>query len=162
MIDRVENTAGENTFEFTPVVNGTLPVSDSTLAAIREGMLMVTQNTRGTAYNTFVNRAIRVYGKTGTAQTSGGQDPHAWFIGFTDEQDPNRPDIAIAVIVEHQGDGSEFAAPIFRRLMEVYFYGQPTSNFPWESRIGEINEKYFLTPEELEALQEAENNDNNN
>ncbi|HKJ28491.1 MAG TPA: penicillin-binding transpeptidase domain-containing protein, partial [Anaerolineales bacterium] len=162
MIDRVENTAGDTTFEFTPVVNGTLPVSDSTLAAIREGMLLVTQNTRGTAYNTFVNRAVRVYGKTGTAQTSGGQDPHAWFIGFTDEQNPNQPDIAIAVIVEHQGDGSEFAAPIFRRLMEVYFYGQPTSNFPWESRIGEINEKYFLTPEELEALEQTEDNNNDN
>jgi penicillin-binding protein 2 len=162
MIERVENTAGESTFEFTPVVNGTLPISDNTLAAIREGMLLVTQNTSGTAYNTFANRVIQVYGKTGTAQTSGGQDPHAWFIGYTDEQDPNRPDIAMAIIVENQGDGSEFAAPIFRRLMEVYFYGQPTSQFRWESRIGEVDERYFMTPEELEALEEQENNNNNN
>ena len=164
MIERVENTAGDATFEFTPVVNGTLPISDTTLAAVREGMLLVTQNSRGTAYNTFVNRPIRVYGKTGTAQAGDavGLLPHAWFIGFTDEQDENRPDIAIAVIVENQGDGSEFAAPIFRRLMEVYFYDQPTSVFPWENRIGEIDERYFMTDEELEALEEQENNNDNN
>lgn len=161
MIERVENTAGESTFSFTPVVNGTLPISDSTLAAIREGMLLVTQNSSGTAYNTFANRSIRVYGKTGTAQTSETTGPHAWFIGFTDEQDENLPDIAIAVLVEYQGDGSEFAAPIFRRLMEVYFYGQPNSVFPWETRIGQIDEKYFLTDEELEALEEQENQNNN-
>jgi penicillin-binding protein 2 len=163
MIERVENTAGEATFEFTPVVNGQLPVSQETLAVVREGMLLVTQNTRGTAYFTFVNRPIKVWGKTGTAQTGTGSDPHAWFIGYTDERNENRPDIAIVVLVETQGDGSEFAAPIFRRLMEVYFYGQPQGSFPWETRIGEINERYFMTPEELEALeaQEAAENEAN-
>jgi penicillin-binding protein 2 len=165
MIERVVDVSGQNTFEFTPVVNGTLPISDATLAAVREGMLMVTANSRGTAYNTFVNRTIQVWGKTGTAQNTAG-DAHAWFIGYTDEQDENRPDIAIAVLIENQGDGSEFAAPIFRRMMEVYFYGRPISTLPWETRIGEINERYFLTPEELEALEAeeaaAEENNNNN
>jgi len=155
MVERVENVAGEATFEFTPVVNGTLPISDSTLAAIQEGMLLVTQNTEGTAYRTFANRTIRVWGKTGTAQNPGG-DPHAWFIGYTDQQNEDRPDIAIAIMIENIGDGSEFGAPIFRRLMEVYFYGQPQTRFPWENRIGEINDRYFLTPEELEALEAEE------
>jgi len=161
MIERVENVAGEATFEFTPVVNGELPISDNTLLAIREGMLKVTSNNRGTAYNTFVNRTISVWGKTGTAQNP-GEDPHAWFIGYTDEQDENRPDIAVAVLVENIGDGSEFSAPIFRRLMEVYFYGQPRSVFPWERRIGEIDITYFMTPEELEAYQAQQGNNQNN
>lgn len=168
MIERVENTAGEATYEFTPVVNGTLPVSEETLAAIQEGMLAVTRNQRGTAYFTFVNRIVDVYGKTGTAQNP-GVDAHAWFIGFTDEGREDLPDIAIAVIVENEGDGSEFGAPIFRRLMEVYFNGRPLSAFPWEDRIGEIDDTYFMTPEELEAylaeqeaLQEQDDNNNNN
>ncbi|MGD2026550.1 MAG: penicillin-binding transpeptidase domain-containing protein [Anaerolineales bacterium] len=155
MIERVENTAGEATFEFTPVVNGELPISEETLSSIQQGMLSVTRNERGTAYFTFVNRLVSVYGKTGTAQNP-GEDPHAWFIGYTDEQDPDNPDIAIAVLIENQGDGSEFSAPIFRRLMEVYFYGRPLSAFPWEDRIGEIDERYFMTPEELEALEAEE------
>jgi penicillin-binding protein 2 len=155
MIERVENTAGEATFEFTPVVNGELPISEETLSSIQQGMLSVTRNERGTAYFTFVNRLVSVYGKTGTAQNP-GEDPHAWFIGYTDEQDPDNPDIAIAVLIENQGDGSEFSAPIFRRLMEVYFYGRPLSAFPWEDRIGEIDERYFMTLEELEALEAEE------
>jgi penicillin-binding protein 2 len=168
MIDRVENTAGDATFEFTPVVNGTLPISEETLAAIRQGMLAVTRNQRGTAYFTFVNRIVDVYGKTGTAQNP-GQDPHAWFIGFTDENREDLPDLAMAVLVENMGDGSEFGAPIFRRLMEVYFNGRPLSAFPWENRIGEIDPTYFMTPEELEqylaeqeALDQQNNNNNNN
>ena len=163
MIERVENVAGDATFQFTPVVNGELPISDNTLLAVREGMLKVTANNRGTAYNTFVNRTISVWGKTGTAQNSGG-DPHAWFIGFTDEQIEGLPDIAVAVLVESIGDGSEFGAPIFRRMMEVYFYDQPLSQFPWENRIGKIDVTYFMTPEELEAYyaqQEAEKENNN-
>ncbi len=157
MIEKVVNTAGESTYQFEPVVNGTLPISESTLQAVREGMLLVTQNSRGTAYYTFVNRAIKVYGKTGTAQNP-GIDAHAWFIGFTDEQDPNKPDIAMAILVENQGDGSQFSAPIFRRLMEVYFYGQPQSTLPWENGIMRIDPKYFMTPEELEALENENNN----
>lgn len=168
MIERVENTAGDATFEFTPVVNGTLPVSEETLAAIKEGMLAVTRDTRGTAYRTFVNRVVDVYGKTGTAQNP-GVDAHAWFIGYTDEHREDLSDIAIAVVIENQGDGSEFGAPIFRRLMEVYYNGRPLSAFPWENRIGEIDPTYFMTDEELEAYQaeqaatqEAEQNNNNN
>jgi cell division protein FtsI/penicillin-binding protein 2 len=163
MIERIVNTAGQETYSFTPEVNGTLPISDNTLSIIREGMLLVTQNARGTAYRTFVNRGIKVWGKTGTASTFVGQEPHAWFIGYTDQQREDVPDLAIAVLLEYQGDGSEFAAPIFRRLVEVYYYGAPQSTYPWERRIGEISERYFLTDEELEALEaeEAQNNQNN-
>jgi penicillin-binding protein 2 len=158
LIESIVNTAGEETFSFTPEVNGTLPISPETLTVIREGMLLVTQNANGTAYRTFVNRAIRVWGKTGTASTCQGCEPHAWFIGYTDQQRDDLPDIAIAVLLEYQGDGSEFAAPIFRRLIEVYFYGQPSAYYPWEIKIGEINERYFMTDEEIEALEAQENN----
>jgi penicillin-binding protein 2 len=112
-------------------------------------MQRVITNTRGTAYRTFrgVNFPIRVYGKTGTAQNTGAL-PHAWFIGYTSVQNPNRPDIAIAVLIENIGDGSEFAAPIFRRLVDVYFYGSPQYKYSWESRIGEFNPEYFEEDDE--------------
>jgi cell division protein FtsI/penicillin-binding protein 2 len=156
LIDKIEDTAGEFTFEFTPIINGTLPISQSTITAIQDGMRMVTEDPRGTAYRVFANQVIPVYGKTGTAE-SPPNDPHAWFIGYTNLDRADKPDIAIAVLVENIGDGSEFAAPIFKRLMEIYFYGSPQSPYRWENRIGELDPLYFLTDVEIEALGLDEN-----
>lgn len=52
-------------------------------------------------------------GKTGTAQLGGDQEPHAWFIGFA-ENEYRR--VAIAVVVEHGGAGSAVAVPIFQQV----------------------------------------------
>lgn len=148
MIESVENTDGSVVLQFQPEPNGTLPISEDTLAAVREGMRLVTSNTRGTAYRRFTGFGIPVYGKTGTA-TVEGNDPHAWFIGFTEAGRPSQPDIAIAVLVENIGDGSEFAAPIFRRMASYYFFGTPGPLYPWESEFGVLNPEYFEeTPEE--------------
>ncbi len=157
MIEYIEDTAGEQINIFTPEVNGTLPLSDINLTFLQTGLRMVTNNARGTAYRTFTALPISVYGKTGTAQpgASEGVLPHAWFIGYTNQNRADLPDIAIAVLVENQGDGSEFAAPIFRRVVEVYFYGSPQRRYPWEESIGVLDPFYFLSPEE-QAIIEAE------
>ncbi|MEE4195033.1 MAG: penicillin-binding transpeptidase domain-containing protein [Anaerolineae bacterium] len=125
---------GEIVEPFTPIKNGELPVSAENLDIILEAMLMVTANERGTAYSTFRTFEYPVYAKTGTAQTS-LEDPHAWFAGFTDANIPGKPDIAIAVITEFAGDGSAISAPIFRRVAELYFFGQAYRLYPWEQRL---------------------------
>jgi peptidoglycan glycosyltransferase len=53
-------------------------------------------------------------GKTGTAEVSDGA-PHAWYIGFAPAEDPQ---VAVAVLVPHGGQGGDVAAPIAGRLLQ--------------------------------------------
>jgi len=153
LVERIQNAEGLVSHQFEPIAQGTLPLSDETLAAVQQGMGMVVSSPRGTAYNRFLNFPITLYGKTGTAE-SGIEDPHAWFSGYTAEGREDKPDIAVVVLAENQGQGSEWAAPIFRRILEIYFTGQPNRLYPWESQIGVTRTPTPEPgPEELEATE---------
>lgn len=58
---------------------------------------------------------VRVGGKTGTAEIGDGAS-HSWFIGFAPVEDPR---VAIAVIVERGGSGSDVATPMAQRVMRA-------------------------------------------
>ncbi len=131
IIQSVMDVNGNTVVQFDPEVRGTLPISQATLEAVREGMWDVVNNSKGTAYSKFLGLNIAVYGKTGTATTS-VEDPHSWFAGFTAENRTDLPDIAVVVVLENMGDGSAYAAPVFRRIVEDYFYGAPQAVYPWE------------------------------
>jgi peptidoglycan glycosyltransferase len=60
---------------------------------------------------------VPLAGKTGTAEVATGphaKRPHSWFIGFAPA---DRPEVAVAVLVEHGGAGAEVAGPIAVRLL---------------------------------------------
>jgi penicillin-binding protein 2 len=141
LVEKILPAVGDPIQEFKPEALSTLPIKEETLAAIREGMLAVTKNKRGTAYARLGNFGIPTAGKTGTAE-SGTVDPQAWFAGYSLKGDPDRPDIAVVVIVENQGEGSVWALPIFRRVMEIYFFGSPQTLYPWETNFGVIDPEY--------------------
>jgi len=134
LIERVVSPDGRDSNVFKPEEYAKLPVSRENLAVIQDAMRGVVASTDpyGTAWHRFTGLDIPVYGKTGTAE-SGSGDPHAWFAGYTDAGRADQPDIAMVVVVENIGEGSDYAAPIFRRLVELYFYGQPATLYPWES-----------------------------
>ena len=134
MIEEILPPDGDPIQTFEPEVIGELPVSPENLKIIQEAMRGVVASTDpyGTAWHRFTGLDIPVAGKTGTAQ-SGFGDPHAWFVGYTFAERENQPDIAIAVVAENSGEGSDFAAPIFRRIVELYFYERPAKLYPWES-----------------------------
>ena len=108
-------------WSFKPTVVAQLPVGAENLDVIRDSLHKVTSVSYGTAYQAFEGLELPVAGKTGTAE-SGQQNPHAWFAGYAPAGDP---EIAIAVIVEHTGEGSTYAAPLFREVVEAYFGIEP-------------------------------------
>jgi cell division protein FtsI/penicillin-binding protein 2 len=117
IVGRVAANDREQEVAFKAERVGRLPVTEGTLQAIRQGMLGATTSPRGTATHRFVDFAIAVAGKTGTAQNE-GELPHAWFVGYLPAEDP---EIAIVAMVENSGEGSQFAAPLFRHVAALYY-----------------------------------------
>ncbi|MBN1168482.1 penicillin-binding protein 2, partial [Candidatus Woesebacteria bacterium] len=56
--------------------------------------------------------------KTGTAETGGENDPHAWFTFFAPVEEP---EIVVTVLVENGGEGSKVAGPIAREIYDTWF-----------------------------------------
>jgi penicillin-binding protein 2 len=141
LVEEIQPVTGDPILVFRPQANGTLPLSTANLKAIQEALRSVVEDPRGTAYYKFAGFSFPIAAKTGTAE-SGATDPHAWFAGYSLANRPDKPDISVAVLVNYQGEGSVWAAPIFRRVMEIYFYGRGQTMYSWESNFGVVNPDY--------------------
>ena len=101
--------------EIKPEVKNTVSISDATIAAVKEGMLSVTED--GTGRAALGDYPIKVGGKTGTAQVTGKAD-HSVFIAFAPF---DNPEIAISVVLEHGSSGYS-AGSIVRDILDAYFF----------------------------------------
>jgi len=137
LVHHIAPPGGDPTFLVSREETGQLPVTAEQLAVIREGLDGAVNLPRGTVRFLFPTFEVPVAGKTGTAEDPAAGLPHAWFAGFTEANRPDKPDIVIVVMIENIGDGSAFAAPIFKRLVEIYFLGRAYSLLPWETEFGE-------------------------
>lgn len=143
VVESIQPIEGPPTLVFKPEAAGVLPVTPERLQLIREAMISVVKDPLGTANFRLRGIQVPVAGKTGTAESGSGR-PHAWFAGYTlceeeAENYPiceNKPDIAIAVVLENQGEGSDWAAPVFKRIIEIYYYGSPQTIYWFESNFG--------------------------
>jgi penicillin-binding protein 2 len=102
------------------------------LARVRAGMVAVV-NESGTGARARI-AGVEVAGKTGTVQVvsqrAGDENQpvpwqlrdHAWFVSYAPAADPR---LVVVVFVEHGGKGSAAAAPIAKRLYEIYFRDDP-------------------------------------
>ncbi|MCX7829914.1 MAG: penicillin-binding protein 2 [Acidobacteria bacterium] len=107
-----------------PEVAMKVPLSQSTISILKEGLKRVVQS--GTGRRAQIS-GIEICAKTGTAQVikgSAGKDTyslekevrdHAWFAGFAPKDDPK---VAFVVMVEHGGHGGDIGAQIAKVGLE--------------------------------------------
>jgi penicillin-binding protein 2 len=110
-----------------------LGFSPENVTVIRNAMVGVTKE--GTSVRSFTGAGYVSGGKTGTAQAVGigrnekydakrldeHQRDHALYIAFAPADDPK---IALAIVVENAGFGSDSAAPITRRIFDYWLLNQ--------------------------------------
>jgi penicillin-binding protein 2 len=109
-----------------PLISGRLNISPGNLEAIRRGLFGVVNEPGGTGWAA-KSDLVTVAGKTGTAQVITQKNAsryvgeqfrdHAWFVAFAPVE---KPEIALAVLVEHGGHGGGAAAPIAKSAIEAY------------------------------------------
>lgn len=119
VIDHTVNYKGNVVKSFEPKEYGAL-MTESDAEFLKDYMHAVTSY--GTA-DELGGQSYAAYGKTGSAEFSAEKSAHAWFVGFAHRAD--MPDIAVAVVVENVGTGSEYAVPIAKKIFDAYYESNP-------------------------------------
>ena len=116
VIDHTENYEGIEVDRNEPVEYGQI-ISEQDTEVLQSFMEQVVQEGTGTKLK---GRSYTAAGKTGTAEFSTSSDSaHSWFVGYADREDME--DIAVAVIVEDSGAGSEYAVPVAKKIFDAYY-----------------------------------------
>ncbi len=112
--DKMVNAAGRTVKTFS-YKNGDTVLSAEEIDFLKECLLEVTKSGTGHALS---GQDYTVYGKTGTAQFDSGNDSHAWYIGYAESGGKK---IAVSIIVERAGTGSDYAVPIAKKIFDEYY-----------------------------------------
>lgn len=117
LIRKISTADGAAAQEFAAEKIRDLPISTSTLAAIREGLTLVTQNPGGTSYQVFAGSSVDAAGKSGTAEDLAVGSNHVFFVAYANRDNPSV--LAIAALEEGES-GSREAGPMVRLILEQY------------------------------------------
>jgi len=105
-------------YTYEPEVLSTINIQDKNLAAVKKGMLALT--TEGSVARYFKDLPFQVGAKTGSAQVSAQTESNAVFVCFAPF---DAPEVAVAIVVEKGGSGSELGS-IAADILAYYFSAQ--------------------------------------
>jgi penicillin-binding protein 2 len=133
LVKRIVDTDGKTLKEFKPEVIGQTGISPASFRLVKQGLFSVVNDPGGTGGAARMYD-VRVAGKTGTSQVVKMRDSkrgtpyqfrdHALFVAFAPY---DKPEIAVAVIVEHGEHGGSAAGPIAGRMLRAFFDGKKPS-----------------------------------
>ncbi len=113
LLDRVTDSEGNLVIDYEPVVRNTIEMPQGFWDAIHTGMRKVVE---GKSY--FNDLAVKVAGKTGTAEQIKTRANHALFVGYAPYEEP---ELAFSVRIPF-GYSSDYAAQVTRDIIR-YYYG---------------------------------------
>lgn len=130
LVKRVVDADGKTLRETKAEIIGTVPFSKESFRLVKQGLLAVVNDPGGTGAMARMYD-VKVAGKTGTSQVVKLRDSkkstpyqyrdHALFVAFAPYE---KPEVAVAVVVEHGEHGGAAAAPIAGRILRAYFDGK--------------------------------------
>jgi penicillin-binding protein 2 len=130
LVKRVVNPDGRVIKEFAPEVLKKVASKPSNFRLVKEGLLAVVNESGGTGGAARLYE-VKVAGKTGTSQVVKLRDgrgsvpyeyrDHALFVAFAPYE---KPEVAVAVVIEHGEHGGAAAAPVAGQILRAYFEGK--------------------------------------
>ena len=133
LVSKVESVDGATVREYRPELIRQIKMKPETLSRVHKALADVVHGPGGTG-GAARSPAIQVAGKTGTAQViemkgaylkseqlSYFNRDHAWFVSYAPV---DKPQVAIAVLVEHGGHGGSAAAPMAKKVFEKFIEQQ--------------------------------------
>lgn len=117
LLDKVKSSDGTVTEEVEETVENVLEIAPENLEAVYEGMLLVTQGSKGTLRTVFKDFPIDVAAKSGTAEENKNLSSHVWFVGFAPYDDPQ---IAVTVMIPFGDVTGSPAAVVARNVIGEY------------------------------------------
>ncbi|MHB0886078.1 MAG: penicillin-binding protein 2 [Bacillota bacterium] len=122
VVKQIVQPDGAVVLENKPQEVSRVQASPETWNIIREGMREVNMEPQGTAAWLFANYPVKTAGKTGSAENTRGQETHGWYVSFAPFDDP---EIAVAVVIENAGHGSNSGGPVVKAIYDQYFHIPP-------------------------------------
>jgi penicillin-binding protein 2 len=113
---KVENTLGQTVQEIDPAARRETDLSPETQGVIAEGLRRAAMESGGTSAGVFGGFPVDLAGKTGTGETSSGED-QSWYAAW---MPVDKPRIVVTATIEGGGFGAESAAPAVREILEEY------------------------------------------
>jgi len=127
LVKRIVDADGKPLKEFKPELLGTTGVSADKFKLVKQGLFAVVNEPGGTGGAARLPD-VHVAGKTGSSQVVKLRDSkqatpyqyrdHALFVAFAPYE---KPEIAVAVVVEHGEHGGSAAGPIAGRILRAWF-----------------------------------------
>lgn len=127
LVKKILDRDGKTVKEFQPELLKQVNLKPEYFRMVKEGLFAVVNESKGTGAAARLYE-VKVAGKTGTSQVVKMQDKkgpiayehrdHALFVAFAPY---DKPEVAVAVVVEHGEHGGGAAAPVAGQILRRYF-----------------------------------------